>query len=136
MNELIYLHALLEQECAALKKVYGEFYHQLVDVLSDGDTHHSIVSDLHKKSIISDELAAQMTSTQERGRSLLTVLGLEEKPHRLRELMTVMMEVDKAKSLAKEMTAKLSKSEQGNPHTVCVCACVRVCVCVNMCTCV
>ena len=94
MNELTYLHALLEQECAALKKVYGEFYHQLVDVLSDGDTHHSIVSDLHKRSVISEKvLAAQMTSTQEKSMSLLTVLGLEEKTHKLRELITVMMEV-------------------------------------------
>ena len=99
--------------------MYTEFYHQLVDVLSDGDTHCSIVSDLHKRSVISEEVfTAQMTSTQERGRSLLTVLGLEEKSHKLRELMTVMMEVEKAKSLAEEMTAQLSKSEQGNPHTV------------------
>ena len=111
MNELIYLHALLEQECASLK-VYREFYHQLVDVLSDGDTHRSIVSDLHKRSVISEKVwAAQMTTTQERGRSLLTVLGLEEKLHKLRELITVMMEVEKAKLLAEEMTAQLSKSE-------------------------
>ena len=102
--------------------MYGEFYHQLVDVLSDGDTHRSIVSDLHKRSVISEKvLAAQMTSTQERGRSLLTVLGLEKKPYKLRELITVMMEVEKLKSLAEEMTAQLTKSEQGNLHTVCVC---------------
>ena len=113
MHELHYLHAILEQECAALKKVYGDFYHQLVDVLNDGDTHRSIVSDLCKRSVISEVLAAQMISTQERGRSLLTVLGLEEKPHKLRELITVMMKVEKTKSLAEEMTAQLSKSEQG-----------------------
>ena len=91
--------------------VYGEFYHQLVDVLSDGETHHPIVSHLHKRSVISEKVqATQMTSTaQERGRSLLTVLGLEEKPHKLRELITVMMEVEKTKSLAEEMTAQLSK---------------------------
>ena len=93
--------------------MYGEFYHQLVDVLSDGDTHRSIVSDLSMRSVISTEVwAAQMTSTQERGRSLLKVLGLEEKPHKLRELITVMMEEEKVKSLAEEMTAQLRKSEQ------------------------
>ena len=103
--------------------MYREFYHQLVDVLSDGDTHHSIVSNLHKRSVISEKVwTTQMTSTvQKRGRSLLTVLSLEEKPHKLRELITVMMEVEKVKSLAEEMTAQLSKlSEQGNyPHTAC-----------------
>ena len=70
--------------------------------------------------------AAQMTSTQERGRSLLTELGLEEKPHKLRELITVMVEVGKVKTLAEEMTAQLSISEQGSylshtVHFVCVC---------------
>ena len=99
--------------------MYGEFYHKLVDVLSDGDTHRFILSDLHKRSVISEkEFTAQMTSTHERGRSLLTVLSLEEKPQKLRELITVMIEVEKVKSLAEEMTAQLSKSEQGNSHTV------------------
>ena len=106
--------------------MYGEFYHQLVDVLSDGDTHRSIVSELHKRSVISEKVwAAQMTSTvQERGRSLLTVLGLEKKPHKLRELITVMMEVEKMKSLAEEMTTQLIKSEQGNLYAHCACMCV------------
>ena len=105
--------------------MYGEFYHQLVDVLSDGDIHCSIVSDLHKRAVISEKVqVAQMTSTQERGRSLLTVLGLEEKPHKLRELITVMMEEEKVKSLAEEMTLQLSKSEQGSS---CVCVCVHRC---------
>ena len=115
--------------------MYGEFYHQLVDVLNDGDTHRSIVSDLYKRSVISEKVfAVQMTPNLERSRSLLTVLGLEEKPHKLRELITVMMEVEKVKSLAEEMTAQLNKSEQGNPQTVCVlCVCVYVCV---MCVCV
>ena len=104
----------VEQEYAALKKVYREFYDWLVDVLSDGDTHRSIVSDLHKRSVISVKVfATQMTSTQERGRSILTVLGIEEKPHKLRALITVMMEVENVKSLAEEMTAQLGKSEQG-----------------------
>ena len=103
--------------------IYGEFYHQLVDVLSDSDTHRSIVSHLHKRSVISEKVqAAQMTSpVQERGRSLLTALCLEEKPHKLKELITVMMEVEKVKSLTEKMTAQLIKYEQGNPHTVCVC---------------
>ena len=117
--------------------MYGEFYNQLVDVLSDVDTHHSIVSHLHERSVISEKvLVTQMTSTaQERGRSLLTVLGLEEKPHKLRELITVMIEVEKTKSLAEEMTTQLSKYEQGNPHTMCVCVCGCVCVCVCVCAC-
>ena len=117
-NTNVHMYTGLEKisvrECAAPKKVYGEFYHQLVDVLSDGDTHRSVVSGLHKRSVISEKVwAEQMTSTQERGRSLLTVLSLEEKPHKLKELITVMMEVEKVKSLAEEMTAQLNKSEQG-----------------------
>ena len=100
--------------------------------MSDGDTHRFIVSHLHKRSVISEKvLAAQMTLTQERGRSLLTMLGLEEKPHKLRELITVMMEVENVKSLAEEMTAQLSKPEQlGISLTFCVCAHNYVCVCV------
>ena len=95
-------------------------------VLSDGDTRHSIFSDLHKRSVTSEKvLAAQMTSTQERGRSLLTVLELMEKLNKLREPIAVRMErsgkvrmessgkVENVKSLAEEMTAQLSKSEQG-----------------------
>ena len=124
--------------------VCGEFYHQLVDVLSDGDTHRSIVSHLSKRSLISAKVwTQQMISTQERGRSLLTLLGLEEKPHKLREVITVMMDMKKVKALAEEMTAQLSKPwpEQGNPLTVCVCvcamrACMHVCVCARMRVCV
>ena len=110
--------------------MYRAFYHQLVDVLSDGDTHRFIVSHLHKRSVISEKvLAAQMTLTQERGRSLLTVLILEEKPHKLRELITVMMEVDNVRSLAEKMTAQLSKPEQlGISLTFCVCTYNYVCV--------
>ena len=105
--------------------MYGEFYHKLVDVLSDDDTHRSIVSHLSKRSVISAKVwAKQMILTQDRGSSLLTVLDLEKKPHKLRELISVMMEVEKVKSLAEEMTAQLSKSEQGNSHTVCVHACM------------
>ena len=124
-----------------------------MDALSDGDTQRSIVSHLRKRSLISAKVwAQQMTSTQERGRSLLTVLDLEEKPHKLRELITVMMEVEKVKPLAEKMTAQLSKSVQGNSHTVCacvclhvysmqcvhayLCACVHVCVWVHVCMCV
>ena len=115
--------------------MYGTFYHQLVDVLSDGDTHRFIVSHLHKRSMISEKvLAAQMTLTQERGRSLLTMLGLEEKPHKLRELITVMMEVDNVRSLAEKMTAQLSKPEQlGISLTLCVCALICMCECVCVC---
>ena len=104
--------------------MYRAFYHQLVDVLSDGDIHCFIVSHLHKRSVISEKVrATQMTSTaQERGRSLLTALGLEEKPYKLRELITVMMEVENVRSLAEEMTAQLSEPEQlGISLTLCVC---------------
>ena len=100
-----------------LQKVYHEFHHQLVDVLSDRDTHHSIVSKLHTRAVISQEvMVAQMsgsTAGSDRGSSLLTVLGLEDKPHKLRELITAMMEEGKVQSLAEEMAALLSKTEQG-----------------------
>ena len=89
-----------------------------MDVLSDRDTHHSIVSKLHTRAVISQEvMVAQMsgsTACSDRGSSLLTVLGLEDKPYKLRELITAMMEDEKVWSMAEEMTALLSKSEQGN----------------------
>ena len=101
-----------------LQKVYHEFYHQLVDVLSNHDTHHSIVSKLHTRAVISQEvMVAQMngsTAGSDRGSSLLTVLGIEDKPHKLRELITAMMEEEKVRSLAEEMSALLIKTtEQG-----------------------
>ena len=89
-----------------------------MDVLSDCDTHHSIVSKLHTRAVISQEvMVAQMSLTagSDRGSSLLTILGLEDKPYKLRELITAMMEEEKVRSLAEEMTALLSKSEQGKP---------------------
>ena len=101
-----------------LQKVYHEFHHQLVDVLSDRDTHNSIVSKLHTRAVISQEvMVAQMsgsTSGSDRGSSLLTVLGLEDKPHKLRELIAAMMEEGKVRSLAEEMDALLMrKAKQG-----------------------
>ena len=99
-----------------LQKVYHEFHHQLVDVLSDRDTHHSIVSKLHTRAVISQEvMVAQMSSTggSDRGSSLLTVLDLEDKPHKLRELITAMMEEENMRPLAEEMTAMLNKTDQG-----------------------
>ena len=104
-----------------LQKVYQDFYHQLVDVLSDRDTHHSIVSKLHTRAVISQEvMLAQISSTagSDRGSSLLTVLGLDDKPHKLRELITAMVEEEKVHPLAEEMAALLSKSQQGNQQII------------------
>ena len=89
-----------------------------MDVLSDRDTHNSIVSKLHTRAVISQEvMVAQMsgsTSGSDRGSSLLTVLGLEDKPHKLRELIAAMMEEGKVRSLAEEMDALLMrKAKQG-----------------------
>ena len=91
-----------------------------MDVLSDRDTHLSIVSKLHTRAVISQEvMVAQKTQSStagsDQGSSLLTVLGLEEKTHKLKELMTAMMEEGKVRSLAEEMAALLSKTEQGIP---------------------
>ena len=61
-------------------------------------------------------MVAQMsgsTAGSDRGSFLLTVLGLEDKPHKLRELITAMMEEGKVRSLAEEMAALLSKTERG-----------------------
>ena len=96
--------------------MYHEFHHQLVDVLSDRDTHHSIVSKLHTRAVISQEvMVAQMSSTggSGRGSSLLTVLNLEDKPHKLRELIIAMMEEENVRPLAEEMTAMMDKTDQG-----------------------
>ena len=60
----------------------------------------------------------QMSSKQHskaRASSLLVVLRVEEKPHLLTELITVMKEVEELKTLAEEMSAHLRKTQQGSP---------------------
>ena len=47
----------------------------------------------------------------------MTVLDLDDKPHRLRELITAMMEKENVRSLAEERAALLSKSEEGTMYS-------------------
>ena len=96
-----------------LKKVFHDFQHQLEDMLNDRDTHDSIVTKLQRKSVISQEaMVAQKRSIVDSS-SLLSALCLEDKPNNLVELITVMMDEDKAKSLAVEMNALLCTSNAG-----------------------
>ena len=92
-----------------LKKVYHEFHHQLVDALSDHNIHHSIVSKLYTRAVLSQETMEAQMSTKSSS-SLLTVL---DKPYKLSGLITAMMEEEMVRPLAEEMAALLSKYDKG-----------------------
>ena len=95
-----------------MKQVYTEFYHQLVDAVSDPHTCQSLTAQLH--STISQEKIAQLSSGQTSGREFLKVLGVEEEPHLLAVLMEKMAGVKQLQTLAEPMTARLSEVRQGN----------------------
>ena len=111
-----------EEEKSTQKEIYQEFFPQLIDAFSDDQTHRSLVSELYSRSLISEEeKGTRMSSTlppKTRGSSLLKVLGVEEKPHLLTELITAMMGVEELQPLAEEMSAQLSKTKQGSLTSV------------------
>ena len=114
-----------------MKQVYTEFYHQLVDAVSDPLTCQSLAAQLH--SLISQEKIAQLSTGQTSGREFLKELCVEEEPHLLTVLMEKIAGVKQLQALAEQMAARLSELQQGIKSCVCVCVCVCLCVCVCMC---
>ena len=100
-------------EKSAVKLVYTEFYHQLVDAVSDPLTCHALTAQLHYTTLISQEKTAQLSSGQVTGSDLLKVLGVEEEPHLLTVLMEKMAGVKQLQKLVEQMSARLSEVKQG-----------------------
>ena len=94
---------MCEEEKSTVKQVYTEFYHQLVDAVSDPLTCQSLAAQLH--STISQEKIAQLSSGQTSGSEFLKVLGVEEEPHLLTVLMEKKAEAKQLQTLAELMTA-------------------------------
>ena len=72
-----------EEEKSKLKQLYIKFYQQLVEAVSDSDTCHSLTTQLHSTSFLSEEKKAALRSSLASGSSYLKVLGVEEEPHLL-----------------------------------------------------
>ena len=97
--------------------VYVDSFSELMEALSDDKAYTSMVGQLYSSSLISKvDMEAQMSlklQPKARACSLLMVLGVEEKPQLLTELITAMKEVEELCPLAEEMAAQLSKAIQG-----------------------
>ena len=101
---LIFSLSDVSKEKSTLKQVYTEFYHQLVDAVSNPLTCQSLIVQLHPTTLISQEKIAQLSSGQTRSNEFLKVLGVEEEPHLLTVLMKKMAEVKQLQTLAEQMT--------------------------------
>ena len=107
-------------EETSLKRVYTEFYHQLVDAVSDPHTCQSLTAQLHPTTLISQEKIDQLSSGQHTGGSFLKVLGVEKDPQLLTVLMEKMANVEQLQALWKSMSTWQSTMKQGNLNrTVC-----------------
>ena len=95
-----------------MKQVYTEFYHQLVDAVSDPLTCQSLTAQLHSTTLISQEKIAQLSSGQVTGSDLLEVLDVEEEPHLLTVLMEKMAGVKQLQKLAELMSTRLCEVKQ------------------------
>ena len=102
-----------EKVKSTVKQVYTEFYHQLVEAVSDPLTCQSLTAQLHSTTLISREKIAQLSSSQTSGSGFLEVLGVEEEPHLLTVLMKKMVGVEQLQTLAEQMTAQLSELQHG-----------------------
>ena len=105
-------------ETTTLKRVYTEFYHQLVDAVSDPYTCQSLTAQLHPTTLISQEKIDQLSSGQHTGSSFLKVLGVEEDPQLLTMLMERMANVEQLQTLWKSMSNWLSTRKQGNLNSI------------------
>ena len=119
-----------------MKQVYTQFYHQLVDAVSDPHTCQSLTAQLHPTPLISQEKIAQLSSRQDTGGQYLRVLGLEDEPLLLAVLLEKMEEVKPLQELAKQMSTSLTESKRGTVvlhFSLCVCVCIlSVCLCMYM----
>ena len=92
--------------------MYADFYHRLVETVSDEHTCQSLLTQLSYPALISEEKITQLTPSRASGRSFLKTLGLEEEPHLLVPLVIAMSGVKQLQTLAGEMSAVLI-SKQG-----------------------
>ena len=104
---------MLVEDKSTLKQVYTQFYHQLVDAVSDPSACQSLTGQLHSTTLISQEKIVQLSSSQTSGSEFLKVLGVEEEPHLLTVLMEKMAGVKPLQTLAGLMSAHLSELKQG-----------------------
>ena len=102
-----------EEETSKPKQLYTEFYPQLVEAVSDPDTCHSLITQLHSTSLLSEEKKAALSSSMASGISFLKVLGVEEEPHLVTVLMEKMSAVKQLQTLSEDMSGWLSGSKQG-----------------------
>ena len=70
-----------EEVKSTVKQVYTEFYHVLVDAVSDPLTCQSLTAQLHPTILISLEKITQLSSGQTSRSEFLKVLVAEEEPH-------------------------------------------------------
>ena len=77
LNSCIYF-VFQDIPTASLKEVYTDFYHRLVEAVSDEHTCQSLLTQLSSSALISEEKIAQLTSSKVTGSSFLKTLGLEE----------------------------------------------------------
>ena len=97
-----------------MKRVYTEFYHQLVDAVSDPRTCQSLTAQLRSTTLISQEKIAQLSSGQHTGTSFLKVLGVEEDLQLMTAFIENMANVEQLQMLWKSMSTWLSTMKQGN----------------------
>ena len=92
--------------------MYTDFYHHLVEAVSDAHTCQPLLNQLSYPALISEEKITQLTSSKVTGSSFLKTLGLEEEPRLLVPLVIAMLGVKQLQTLAEEMSALL-RSKQG-----------------------
>ena len=117
MNNVIFMwYSFLNHvstEKSTMKQVYIEFYHQLIEAVSDPHTFQSLAAQLHSTTLIPQEKIAQLSSGQTSGMEFLKVLGVEEEPHLLTVLMEKMGGMEQLQKLAEQMTVRLRTLQHG-----------------------
>ena len=93
--------------------VYIDFYHRLVEAVSDEHTCQSLLTQLSSSALISGEKITQLSSSKVTGSSFLNTLGLEEEPHLLVPFVSAMSQDKRLQTLAGEMNSNL-RSKQGS----------------------
>ena len=96
---------------ASLKEVYIDFYHSLVEAVSDEVTCQSLLTQLSSYVTILEEKIAQLISSKATGSSFLKTLGLEEEPHLLVPLVSAMSRVKQLQTLAEKMSALMTDKQ-------------------------
>ena len=122
----MYLILFQDIPTASLKEVYTDFYHRLVEVVSDEHTCQSLLTQLISSSaLISEEKISQLTSSKVTGSSFLKTLGLEEDSRILVPLVSAMSGVEQLQTLAEKMDSKLH-TRQGTLFVFSALCCTHV----------